>query len=233
MSRRTHILTVLLVSLVALIPGAPSWAAPAASFEEARIYIEYNSSDNDLGFHVFLDGEDWNELKLVGPKGQILIDMEAEAGGFLDLGLTELFFEGAEPSLDDVPLGELFALMPEGKYKFVGVTVDGVRLVNRAMLSHAVPAGPSVSSEVDGSTVTIRWEPVTGPPPGFPQKSIEITGYQIIVGSFQVTLPASSTEVTLPQQFVQSLGPGEHGFEVLAIDRSANQTITEGSFETP
>jgi len=31
---------------------------------------------------------------------------------------------------------------------------------------------------------------------------------------------------------VESLARGAHAFEVLAIDVSGNQTITEGSFET-
>jgi hypothetical protein len=57
-------------------------------------------------------------------------------------------------------------------------------------------------------------------------------GYQVIVGSFQVTLPASSREVTLPREFVASLGRGTHDFKVLAIDATGNQTITEGTFDT-
>jgi hypothetical protein len=86
---------------------------------------------------------------------------------------------------------------------------------------------------VDGDTVTIHWTQVTSPPPGFPNEAIQIAGYQIIVDSFQVTLPASSTEVTLPREFVQSLQPGTHGFEVLAIEAGGNQTITASSFMTP
>jgi hypothetical protein len=37
--------------------------------------------------------------------------------------------------------------------------------------------------------------------------------------------------VTLPPEFASSLGAGEHAFEVLAIDASGNQTITEGTFQ--
>ena len=57
-----------------------------------------------------------------------------------------------------------------------------------------------------------------------------MTGYQVIVGSFQVTVPASVTRVTVPQEYYQSLPSGTHAFEVLAIDESGNQTITEGFF---
>jgi hypothetical protein len=85
---------------------------------------------------------------------------------------------------------------------------------------------------VNGTSVVISWSPVTGPPKGFPRRRIDIVGYQILVDPFQVTLPGTSTSVTLPPEFVASLSPGEHPFEVLAIDASGNQTITESSFVT-
>jgi hypothetical protein len=214
---------------MALGPGGSGWAA---QFKEARIYIEYNSSGNDLGFHVSLDAEDWESLEIVNPAGTVIFEVEGK-GGYAGLGLTELFFEGAEPALDEFPLEDLLARFPEGRYTFIGVTVGGARLVSRPTLTHAVPDGPSVSAEVDGDAVSIRWDPVRGPAEILPDQEVEIAGYQVIVGSFQVTLPASSTEVTVPREFVRSLGPGEHEFEVLAIEAGGNQTITEGTFETP
>jgi len=228
MTRRNRMLAFLLVAVVALGLGSPGWAAP---FEEARIYIEYNSSANDLGFHVSLDAEDWESLTIVNPAGITIFEV-AGKGGYEGLGLTELFFEGAEPALDEFPLEDLLARFPEGKYRFIGVTVGGGRLMSTATLSHAVPDGPSVSAEVGDDTVIIRWDPVTGPAEILPDENVEIVGYQVIVGSFQVTLPASSTEVTVPREFVESLAPGVHPFEVLAIEASGNQTITEGFFET-
>ena len=224
-SRLTH---VVLLGVVALGLGSPAWAA---QFEQARIFIEYNSTDNDLGFHVFLDAEEWKSVRIVNPAGVTIFDAAGKAA-YGNLGLSELFFEGAEPSLDDFPLDALLALFPEGKYKFTGVTPGGVRLSSTATFTHAVPAGPSVSSEVNGDTIVTRWEPVTAPPEGFPDRKIEIAGYQIIVDPFQVTLPATSTEVTLPREFAASLRPGSHGFEVLAIEAGGNQTITAGSFDT-
>jgi hypothetical protein len=228
MMRRTYLLRAFLLGVIALSLGAPSWAA---KFSIERIYIEYNSSANDLGFHVSLDGEDWKTLKIVNPAGVTVLDLTGR-GPYAALGLTELFFEGAEPSLDDYPLDRLLAQFPEGQYKFSGLTTDGTRIASSALLSHAVPDGPAVSSEVDDDTVVIRWSAVTDHPAGFPNRRIQIVGYQILVDPFEVTLPASSREVTLPREFVESLKPGEHQFEVLAIDSSGNQTITEGSFET-
>jgi len=227
MTRPARLLHVLLPGAVALSLAQPAWAL---GFKEARIYIEFNSSANDLGFHVSLDAEDWESLRIEDPTGTTNFEVESK-GGYTDLGLTELFFEGAEPPLDEFPLADLLARFPEGKYEFIGVTVGGEELMSMATLTHAVPAGPVVSAEVGDDTVIIRWDAVTGPPDGFPRRKIKIAGYQIIVEDFQVTLPASSREVTVPEEFVESLARGEHPFEVLAIDVSGNQTITEGFFE--
>lgn len=211
--------------------GAPGAATPAgaAKFTVARIYIEYNSSANDLGFHVALDGEDWRSLRILDPGGRSIFEVVGK-GGYTNLGLTELFFEGAEPTLDDVPLGVLLGLFPAGRYTFAGTTVDGLRITATARLSHAVPRGPVVAAEVGDDGVVIHWEPVTAAPAGFPEQAIDVVGYQVIVGSFQVTLPATSTGVTVPEEFVASLGRGEHDFEVLAIEAGGAQSITEGTF---
>ncbi len=203
----------------------------AAKFEIARIYIEYNSSANDLGFHVSLDGEDWKSLKIVNPAGVTIFDVAGRAA-YAELGLTELFFEGAEPSLDEFPLTQLLSRFPEGTYQFIGQTVSGRSISGTGRLSHAVPEGPNVSAEVDDGEVVIRWSHVDATPPGFPRKRVQITGYQVLVDPLEVTLPATADHLTLPAEFVESLASGAHPFEVLAIDASGNQTITEGEFAT-
>lgn len=227
MKRRMWLLHVVLVGAVALGLAVPGWAA---QFDIARIFIEYNETDNDLGFHVFLDARNWKTVKILDPNGNTIFEV-AGKGGYR-IGLTELLFEGAEPNLDDFPLVELLGLFPEGRYTFIGETVDGGRLMSRATLSHAVPAGPTVSVAVNGNTVVISWPPVTGPAAILPDEEVNVVAYQVIVGSFQVTIPALNTnmQVTVPTEFVQSLAPGSHGFEVLSIEASGNQTITAGSF---
>jgi hypothetical protein len=198
--------------------------------EDARIFIEFNASANDLGFHVFVDAEDWRKLEISNPKGRKVLSVGGR-GAFAKLGLTELFFEGAEPSLDEVPQAELLALFPEGEYVFEGRSVDGETLVGAATLAHVVPAAPEAFAELGADdALVIRWEPVIGPAPGF-EGPIEIVGYQVLVASFAVTLPAASASATVPPELVASLGAGWHDFEVLAIDASGNQTIAEGAFE--
>ncbi|HXG65780.1 MAG TPA: hypothetical protein VNO70_11785 [Blastocatellia bacterium] len=242
MTRHLRRLLVLLAAALALIlgvvvpqPGADADTAKAQiPFEVTKVFFEYNSSANDLGVHIFLDGEDWRKLKIINPRGRTIFDVEGK-GPYKDLGLTELFFEGAEPSLDEVPLAELLDLFPEGGYRFVGRTVDREEIEGRGTLTHAIPAGPpNVSAEVGpGNSLIIRWDAVTGPPEGFPDRPIVIVSYQVIVGAFQVTVPATQRRVTVSPEFVESLGAGEHDFEVLAIEAGGNQTITEGSFTKP
>jgi hypothetical protein len=227
MTKYLQKLQVLAMAALALWAFAPATAAP---FSFARIYIEYNDSANDLGFHVTMDGPNWKTFNIVNPNGVKVWEVTGR-GAYEELGMTELFFEGAEPNLDDFPLNQLLARFPEGAYRFTGIAVSGSQLRSVAMLSHAIPDGPEVSAEVNGDEVVIRWEPVTSPPEGFPNRRIEIVGYQVIVESFQVTLPATAREVEVPEEYVRSLPRGEIPFEVLAIERSANQSITEGTFE--
>jgi hypothetical protein len=232
MKRGIRTSTVALAAAVALLGMAVPPAVVAAPFPIAKIYFEYNSSANDLGVHVSLDAEDWKNVKIVHPDGRTIFDVTGK-GGWGELGMTELFFEGAEPDLDDFPLEELLELFPEDRYTFQGVKVDGGRLTSRPRLSHAIPAGPVVSSQVSGNNVVISWNDVTSPPAGFPDRPITIVGYQVLSDSFQVTLPGSANMVTLPPEHTNALGSGTHPFEVLAIEASGNQTITEGTFVIP
>jgi len=231
----------LLAACAALVLLATAAARPGSGgdddddetipFKIARIYWEYNASANDLGVHVTLDGEDWKKLKIDNPKDKTLFQV-AGKGPYEKLGMTELFFEGAEPSLDDFPLDRLLDKFPAGTYEFSGRTVDGQEMESEAEFSHAIPDGPDVSSEVGpGDYLKISWTEVTRPPPGFPDEPIHIAGYQVIVEpSYQVTLPATERCVTVSPEFVRSLPAGENKFEVLAIEASGNQTLTEGSF---
>jgi hypothetical protein len=225
---------VLVAAVVALVVGITGRECRAeVPFKIAKIYWEYNASANDLGVHVSLDAEDWRRLKIITPKQRSIFEVQGR-GAYRELGMTELFFEGAEPSLDDFPLAGLLKRFPEGTYEIEGETVDGEELSSEVSFSHAIPYGPHVSAVVGpGHSLVISWTPVTSPPPGFPSKPITIVGYQVIVDPFQVTLPATATSVTVPPEFVASLSSGVQPYEVLAIEASANQTLTEGTFVIP
>lgn len=228
-------LTLALGSTVFLSTAAsPAAPTPACGgdipLSIARIYWEYNSTANDLGVHVKLDGEDWKRMKIFRPDESLLFDVKG-LGPYQQLGMTELFFEGAEPNLADFPLSELLTRFPEGEYDFEGRTVDNEEIEGEADFSHTIPAGPRCAAQVGpGNLVRIVWAPVTTTPVGFPTRPVHIAGYQVIVHDFQVTVPANVHAVTLPPEFVQTLVPGTHPYEVLAIEENHNQTITEATF---
>jgi hypothetical protein len=235
-ANRMRTLSTAMVATVAMTLGGAArecWAVPEVALSISRIYWEYNASANDLGVHVFLDGEDWRRLKIVNPNERTLFVVEGR-GPYERLGMTELFFEGAEPNLADVPLGDLLGRFPEGEYEFEGRTVDGADIDGTSMFSHAIPDGPAVSAAVGAAnSLVISWTKVTAPPPGFPNRPITIAGYQVIVGSFQVTVPPTTTSVTVSPEFVASLASGVQPYEVLAIEANHNQTLTEGTFVKP
>jgi hypothetical protein len=228
-----------LVAVLALAAVSPiAWASPQRGrtirFDTAKILFELNATAQDAGIQALLDAEGWETATVISPDGEELLEVQAD-GSVGDIGVTELFFESAEPSLADLPLDELLAMFPEGRYRFVGRTVEGDRLVGSALLSHDIPAGPTVLSPAEGAVTdpgdtVISWEPVTEP------AGIQIADYQVIVELpeplrvFSVDLPASDTSVTVPAEFLE---PGtDYKFEVIAIADNLNQTITEGTFST-
>ena len=222
--------------VMALILGAAPqnlWAIPLS---ETRIIIEVNATDGDAGIQIFLDGVGWDSMEVFGPDGNEILVVGGEGSVGIQ-GITELFLESAEPSFDEQPLAELLALFLEGTYRFEGETTDGKKLKGRAMLTHAIPDGPALVSpvedddSVDPADTVVEWMLVADPP------GSEIVGYQVIVERekptlrvFSVNLGPTATSVTVPPEFLE---PGTaYKFEVLAIEASGNQTISEREFET-
>ena len=239
-TKPVHILPVfLLAALTLLVNTSLLWAA---SFSETKIIIEVNATGEDAGIQISVDAEGWNRLEVFDPKGQKIVDVTG-SNSVGKQGITELFFESAEPSFEEQSLEELFALFPEGNYDFRGTTVDGQPLNGKAQLSHAIPAGPQIVSPAEdtalapNSPVVIDWNAVTTPFPGT-TAPVKIVGYQVIVEQvkpeplriFSVNVPATVTSVTVSPEFIQA--NAEYAFEVLAIEASGNQTISEGSFTT-
>jgi len=225
---------VLAVAVASSIASADDLAKPIR-FSKAKILIELNETGNDAGIQMLLDGEGWEQVTVYGPDGgRKLIDIRAR-GSVAQIGLTELSFESEEPSLAELPLEDLLAMFPEGRYRIVGTTVEGRDLIGSAVLSHDIPAGPSLVAPVEGAIVdpdalVIDWDPVVEP------AGIQIRGYQVIVElpqplrTFSVDLPAAVTAVSVPAEFLE---PGtDYKFEILAVAKNGNQTITESTFAT-
>jgi hypothetical protein len=82
-------------------------------FSDARLKVEINATDGDAGLQIFLDGEAWNEVELLDPQGDAILDVDV-TGRAEDFGLTELFSESSEPPFEEFPLEQFKQLFPEG-----------------------------------------------------------------------------------------------------------------------
>ena len=231
--RRDKLLTTL--TAMALATGLLVAPAQAVRLAEAAIFIEINATDGDAGIQVFLDGEGWELMQVKNPRGEVVLNILGE-GGIGQQGLTEGFFESAEPSFEEQPLEEFLALHPKGWYQFRGRTTEGRPIRGSARLTHALPDAPVILSpeeegEVDPDEVVVEWETVPDPP------GSRIAGYIVVVEkdegfleTFQVNLSRNATSVSVPPEFMR---PGvAYKAEVLAVERSGNKTITEVEFET-
>jgi hypothetical protein len=232
--RRTFALASALALLGAAQVRGAGRAREEIPFEAAKLIIELNATDEDVGIQAFLDGEGWRRVKITDPRGRKIVDVKAK-GSVGKTGITELFFESEEPSLAELPLDEFLVRFPEGEYEFEGVSIEGDELVGVATLTHAIPEGPILVSpeegaDVDPANVVVDWEPVPDPPGG------SIVEYEVIVERadvlrvFDVHVPAAVTSVTVPPEFLEDGRP--YKFEVLAIEAGGNQTLSESAFET-
>jgi hypothetical protein len=207
-------------------------AGKSIRLEDATMIIEVNATDRDAGIQVFLDGEPWKSMRISRPGGGKILKVKAK-GRLKGFGLTELFSESNEPEFRELPLRKFKKRFPEGKYTFVGRTVEGQTLRGKAKLSHDIPKGPEITSPTEGSEVpaddvVASWEAVPD------TRRVDIVGYRAIVEKehplrvFSVDLPASVTSITIPPEFLQS--GKKHKIEVQAIERGGNQTISELEF---
>ena len=234
-------------ALAALPVFADAGSAADVPLKDATLNIEHNATDNDTGFQGFIDSEGWRRLEVRGPAGDVL---ELEGRGPLgELGLTELFFETVEPENAKVPMDEVLAALPEGSYTIAGPGQESGTSTGRtsgtAWLTHDIPAGPRLVSPREGarvpaSGVVARWRPVSRTTSGRP---VKIIAYQLIIEKdvephrhmigklgLSMYLPRSVTRIEVPDGFLQRRSA--YNWEVLAIERSGNQTLSSGSFRT-
>ena len=168
-------------------------------FEAARLIIEFNSTDEDIGVQFFLDVDSWKTVKVLNPRGQKIFDAAASANLLRQGGGTELFLESSEPTLDELSIEEFFELFPEGTYTFTGRTPDGEKLVGAARFTHNIPAGPEIvmpqlpandeCAENVPLPVVIAWNDVTT---SIEDKPLDVVRYEVIV----VTSPVLLTVAT-------------------------------------
>lgn len=226
---------------VGAAPGSPAGGVKSVKVKDARLKFEINATDRDGGVQVFIDAESWKEMSIFDPAGRRIFTTRTE-GRMARQGGTELFLESAEPPFAELPIARLLERWPEGVYRIRGAALNGDTYVGSARLSHDLPAGPKLIAPLEGdgrqdpNRTVLRWKRVA-PPNGSP-----IVGYQVLVVdpatglralpnvTLDVTMPATATSMVVPRGFLR---PGtEYEWEVLAIERGGNQTLSSSAFTT-
>ena len=143
--------------------------------EEARLFFELNDTDGDLGIHGKIDGDEWKELEIEAPNGRELLEVDVKSK-LKRQGLTELFFESAEPTFDELSPAKFFKRFPEGYYEIETELLNGDEQESEVYLSHIIPAAPEVtkigmaeeegeecwdSGKGAGDDVVVEWDAVT------------------------------------------------------------------------
>lgn len=223
-------------------------AAPprAVRFTEAELFFELNDTDGDLGIHGSIDGGPWTYLAIEGPGDRTVLEILSRRQ-MQSQGLTQLFFESAEPPFDELAPEEFFRRFPEGRYEIQGLLQNGGEIESSAVLSHVLAAPPQnvtvsglpAATDCDAvlpvvsEPVTLRWDPVTTSHPevGRPG-AIKVIRYQLFVEregiKLSLDLPPSVAEFEIPTS-VTALG-GEFKFEIIARTAAGNNTAIESCF---
>ncbi len=239
---------VLLTPLLLLTLGAAAphwcwwcWDQEEVELDEAEVFIEFNSTDGDFGIQFFWDGQAWDRMKVEGPNGRTVLKVRARRN-LQDQGLTEGFFESAEPSLDELSMEEFLDRFPPGDYEFEGRTLDGAEIEGETDFTHLLPAPPANLCPEDGDEVdasmplVVSFDAVTEDLDGNPLDPVQ---YELIVESEDEVLKVFTMNIdgdeanpsaTVPPEFLE---PGtEYKFEVIVQEESGNRTISEIEFST-
>ncbi|MGH9197428.1 MAG: hypothetical protein ACRD1T_17010, partial [Acidimicrobiia bacterium] len=81
--------------------SAKAAAAPLA-LAKSDLFIEINATDGDAGLQLNLDGEKWDNMRIINPRGETILDVSGSSR-LRGYGLTGLTFESAEPPFTQFP----------------------------------------------------------------------------------------------------------------------------------
>jgi hypothetical protein len=230
---------------VIVLPGTQ--AATARRWSEAELFLELNDTDGDLGLHASIDGEPWTQLEIESPAESTLLSLLSR-GRLSAHGMTQLAFESAEPTFDELPPAAFFRRFPEGRYEIAARAKDGAEIEGFATLSHVLAAAPDhilvsglpAAENCEASLpqvpppVRIEWDPVTTSHPDIgKQGPVTIEKYQLFVERagvrLSLDLPPTVTTVEVPV-LITGLGR-EFKFEIIARTTRGNNTAVESCFK--
>ena len=204
-------------------------------WDVAEVFFELNDTDGDLGIHALIDGEEWKKLAIEDVNEHHMLNVKVR-GRLRRQGLTEFFYESAEPTLDELAPETFFARFPEGTYEVEGISLDGIEIESETEITHAMPAPPVAfvndvpaaqqcddeESGYDAPVIladeyVITWQPVTTTHPelGYPQgaSGLVVVNYQVVVETDLETPDGEEFttvfSVILPPDVTEMTIPGE------------------------
>jgi hypothetical protein len=245
---RAHAAALALSAIAGLASATSALAGGEIPFDEAELYLELNATDEDLGIHSSIDAEAWKMLEIEDPYERTILDV-MPSGRLARQGMTQLFFESAEPTFDELPPAAFFRRFPEGRYEISGVSLENEELESTAVLSHVLPGAPAnvrVSGipaatncdavlPVVSKPVVITWNAVnTSHPVGKPG-AVHVAKYQVFAeqrtapfSKFSMDLLPSQRRFVVPAELVRQ--GGDIKFEIQVRDVNLNQTAVESCF---
>jgi len=204
-------------------------------WDVAEVFFELNDTDGDLGIHALIDGEAWKRLKIEDTDERSMLGVNVRSR-LRRQGLTEIFFESAEPTFDELMPETFFSRFPEGTYEVEGITLEGDELESETEITHAMPAPPVPTVNgiaaaaqcddeepgydapvIDADEYVIAWDDVTTTHPslGHPQGApgLVVVNYQVVVEAEVETADGDEFEsifsVILPPNVTEMTIPEE------------------------
>jgi hypothetical protein len=185
--------------LAATSATAQNGSSEPVELDVTEVFFELNDTDGDLGTHALIDGDPWKRLRILDPNGRSMLNIGVQ-GRLGQQGLTELFFESAEPNFDELSPETFFERFPAGTYRVTGRTLGRRGLSGETELTHVIPSPPDFTvngedAEPEGDAeceeedlpeisnpVVVEWDAVTESHPelGEPGVEVEIIRYQVV-----------------------------------------------------
>lgn len=232
--------------VAAAAPRAARLEPASQPFAVAELFVELNDTDGDLGLHAAIDGGVWTSLEIEGPRERQLLAIVSR-GRLSNQGLTQLAFESAEPTFEELDPAEFFRRFPEGVYEIEALAQGGGAFESRVRLSHVLAApveatvsGLAAAESCDAPVlpevappVLIDWDPVTSSHPEIGKTGpVTISRYQFFVEQgatkLSLDLPPTATEFEIPASLTAA--GGQFKFEIIARTSTGNNTAVESCF---
>ena len=253
MTKHIRKLPALSLLMAAGLLGAASAATSTSQaqplpFPVAELFFELNDSAGDLGIHANIDGGPWTSLEIDDPRDRNLLTIVSQSR-LRAQGLTQLAFESAEPSFEELDPADFFRRFPEGPYHIEARLQNGGTLESTVRISHILAARPG-NITVDGRSrvdcdadpaslpvvpsglVRFDWDAVMSSHPTLGKAGrVDISRYQ-----FFIELPGGTLSQDLPPtvtRFEAIVPPGAGRvlkFEIIARTARGNNTAVESCF---